>query len=86
MVDGVDDAVLLPVLPAVLSLVAPAVLPVALLAVVPVAAAGTVPGTGDASTREVARKPRPTAAAADAVHALPRRRVRFMGEDCRRSG
>jgi hypothetical protein len=37
-----------------------------------------VPGDAEASTRETARKPRPTAAAADAVHTAPRVRVRFM--------
>jgi hypothetical protein len=36
------------------------------------------PGDAEASTREIARKPRPTAAAAEAVQAEPRRRVRFM--------
>jgi hypothetical protein len=44
----------------------------------PEAAAGRLPGDAEASTRETARKPRPMAAAADAVHAAPRVRVRFM--------
>jgi hypothetical protein len=47
-----------------------------------VAAAGVTGPVSDAeaSTRETARKPRPTAAAAEAVQAEPRRRVRFMPE------
>jgi hypothetical protein len=55
----------------------------------PVEAAGDaatvwVAGAAEASTRDTARKPRPTAAAADAVHAAPRAMVRFMlGPSCR---
>jgi hypothetical protein len=45
-------------------------------------AAGSVPGEAPASTKEIARKPRPTAAAAEAVHAVPRRRMRFMDGAC----
>jgi hypothetical protein len=48
-----------------------------------VADSGTVPGDADASTRDTARKPSPTAEAAEAVHAVPRRRVRFMGQSLR---
>jgi hypothetical protein len=42
------------------------------------AGTGAVPGDAEASTRDTARKPRPTAAAADAVHAAPSAMVRFM--------
>jgi len=45
-----------------------------------VAAAGEVPGDAEALTRDVARRPRPTAAAADAVHAAPSAMCRFMGQ------
>jgi hypothetical protein len=38
------------------------------------------PGDADASTRETARKPSPTAATADALHAALRVRVRFMAQ------
>jgi hypothetical protein len=43
-----------------------------------VADAGWPAGEAEASTSETARNPRPTAAAAAAVQAEPRRRVRFM--------
>jgi hypothetical protein len=56
---------------------APVGLPEAVEDVV-VAATGWVPGDAEASTRDTARKPRPTAAAADAVHAAPSATVRFM--------
>jgi hypothetical protein len=45
---------------------------------VPVAASGWVPGAAEASTRDTARKPTPTAAAAEATHAPPRATVGFM--------
>jgi hypothetical protein len=41
---------------------------------------GWVPGVADASTRETARKPSPTAATAEPVQAAARARVRFMAE------
>jgi hypothetical protein len=51
------------------------------------AASGTVPGeVADASTKDTARKPSPTADAAEAVHAVPRRKVRFMGQRLRSRG
>jgi hypothetical protein len=39
---------------------------------------GRTVGEAEASTNETARKPRPTAAAAEPVQADPRRRVLFM--------
>src|SRR4051812_19176447 len=53
---------------------------------VAVAATGAAPGAADASTRDTARKPRPTAAAADAVHAAPSAMVRFMPQTLLRQG
>ena len=53
---------------------------------VPVAARGTVPGAASASTRDTARNPRPTAATAEAVHAVPSTRVRFMAQSVRPAG
>ena len=43
-----------------------------------VLATGWGPGDAEAPTRETARKPSPTAAAAEAVQTAPRARVRFM--------
>jgi hypothetical protein len=50
-----------------------------------VAAAREVPGDAEASTRDAARMPRPTAAAADTVHAAPSAMCRFMGQSLRRA-
>jgi hypothetical protein len=46
------------------------------------APAGDVPGDADASTRDTARYPSPTAAPAEAIHAAPRRSGRLMGQHC----
>jgi len=46
------------------------------------AATGEVPGDADASTRDTARYPSPTAAPADAAHTAPRRSGRLMGQLC----
>jgi hypothetical protein len=51
-----------------------------------VAASGIVPGDADASTRDTARNPSPTAEAAEAVHAVPSSRVRFMTQILRPPG
>jgi hypothetical protein len=51
------------------------------VAVEEVAATGEAPGDADASTRFTARKPRPTAAAAEAVQAAPRRTGRLIAAD-----
>jgi hypothetical protein len=54
--------------------------------VVRAAASVCPPEDAEASTREIARKPRPTAAAAEAVQAEPRRRVRFMTQTFQPTG
>jgi two-component system, OmpR family, KDP operon response regulator KdpE len=51
------------------------------VAVEEVAATGEAPVDADASTRDTARKPRPTAAAAEAVQAAPRRTGRLIAAD-----
>jgi hypothetical protein len=53
---------------------------------VAVAATGWAAGDADASTRDTARKPSPTAAAADAVHAAASAIVRFMAQTLPREG
>ena len=45
-----------------------------------VAATGAVPGEAEASTRDTARNPRPTAAMADADQAAPSATLLFMGQ------
>jgi hypothetical protein len=61
------------------------VVPVVAAAVVD-AAAGEVPGVADASTRETARYPSPTAAPADAAHTAPRRSGPLMAAPCAGEG
>ena len=45
-----------------------------------------VPGDAEAPTSETARKPRPTAAAAEPVQAAPSARLRFMGRSMQPNG